>query len=159
MDDLDDEDLPVGVDGASLEREFQDFSAAFSFWGARYAEAISNAATAEEHLKDVEAEVFLELRDMKAGTVEEIKAKLRMDKRVVVARKMAMQTEARRTRFQHKVMGALSAKKEMLISLGAHRRAELGGDPLVRRAIRDERRSERELEEAAEKVVRDSNKD
>lgn len=158
MEDIDDEDLPVGVDGAALDQEFQSYSATLSFWGARYAEAISNAAEAEERLKDIEAEVFIELRDQKAGTVEEIKAKVRQDRRVVTMRRMAMQTESRRARYQHKVMAALYAKKEMLISLGAHRRAELGGDPLVRRAIKDERRNERELEAAAEKVIEESNK-
>lgn len=121
-----------------MQREFVEYPALLSHWGARYADAIEAAAAAKERLKDVEAEVYLLLRDANAGTEATIKAKVRGDKRVQAARAMAAAAEARETRFHHKVMTPLYAKKEMLISLGAHQRAEVGGDPLLRRAHRED---------------------
>ncbi len=130
----------AAIDANGVQREFVDYTGTLAHWGARYADAITDAKAKAEALKDVEAEVFLELHSAKekGDTEASLKARSRIDKRVRLARQLALEAEAREVRFKEKVMAPLYAKKEMLISLGAHQRAELGGDPLVRRAIRED---------------------
>ena len=137
------DDTVTRIDPKNVQQEFVDYPGLLSHWGARYADAIEEAAATAERLKDTEAEVFIELSASKkdlGGTEAMLKARLRLDSRVKLARRLAEQAEARKVRFQHKVMAALYAKKEMLISLGAHQRAELSGDPIIRH---DKPRAER----------------
>jgi hypothetical protein len=154
-DDFDLEQQAVNIDPASLHREFAEFPGVLSHWGARYASAISEASAMAEELEDLEAEVYLELRARKdSGQTEQtIKANVRLDRRVRLKRSMLLAAEAKRVRYEKKVISALHAKREMLVSLGAHQRAELGGDPLVRRALRDERSNE-ELDKLVEERIR-----
>lgn len=126
----------VAINPGMLRDEFVSFPGLLSDFGARYAEAISAATAAKEALKDLEAEVYLELRATKSkeDTEAVLTAKLRRDPRVRMARDLFVAAEAKETRFKHKVMDPLYAKKEMIVSIGAHQRAELNGDPLVRHA-------------------------
>lgn len=129
----------VAINPGMLRDEFVIFPGTLSDFGARYAEAISSAAAAAESLEDCEAEVYLELRASKTKEQTEatLQAMVRRDTRVRMARELLTAAEARKTRFKHKVMDPLYAKKEMLISIGAHQRAELAGDPIVKHAKGD----------------------
>jgi hypothetical protein len=124
----------VAINPGMLRDEFVAFPGVLSDYGDRYAEAISEAAAKSEQLEDVEAEVYLELRAEGGHTEATIKAKIRRDTRVRMARELWLAAEARKSRMRHKVMDPLYAKKEMLISIGAHQRAELNGDPMVKYA-------------------------
>ena len=154
--DFDVEDQAATIDPGSMQREFAEYPGVLSRWGGRYADAISEASALAEELEDLEAEVYLELRARKAQgqTEAELKALVRTDRRVKLKRAMALAAKSKQTRYEKKVIAALHAKKEMLVSLGAHQRAELGGDPLVKRAMRDER-SAKELDEIVEKRIRE----
>lgn len=153
MDDFDVETEAVSIDPASLQEEFVAFPGTLSRWGALYADAISAAAYTEEDLTDTEAEVYLELRLGAKHTEAELKALVRTDRRVRLKRSIAMAAEAKKIRFREKIISALHFKKDMIISLGAHQRAELGGDPLVRRGVREERTAA-ELELLVEQRMR-----
>lgn len=126
----------VAINPGMVRDEFIEFPSQLSAFGSRYADAISDAAAKAEGLEDIEAEVYLELRSGKGGdkslTEATIKAMVRKDPRVRMARELYLQAEATKARFKHKVMDPLYAKRDMLISLGAHQRAELVGDPLLR---------------------------
>jgi hypothetical protein len=155
--DFDVEEQAVNIDFASMQREFAEFPGVLSRWGARYASAISEASARAEDLEDLEAEVYLEFRarGKEGGQTEQtIKANVRLDRRVKLKRSMLLAAEAKKVRYEKKVIAALHAKKEMLVSLGAHQRAELGGDPLVRRAMRDER-SHEELDRIVEQRIKE----
>jgi hypothetical protein len=136
---LDEEAQAVAINPGMLRDEFVAFPAQLAYYGERYSLAIARAAALEEQREDIEAEVYLELRANKAdGQTEKVLASMvRMDKRVKLARDMALEAEANKQRFKHKVMDPLYAKKDMLVSIGAHQRAELSGDPMVKHARRD----------------------
>lgn len=150
-----DERDAVAINPGMVRDEFIEFPSQLSAFGSRYADAISDAAAKAERLEDVEADVYMELRANKTKDQSEamLQAMVRRDPRVRVARDLAAQAEAHKVKFKHKVMDPLYAKKEMLISLGAHQRAELAGDPMIRygKEPRDPRRDidamERQLKE------------
>jgi|SRR5580692_11840266 hypothetical protein len=129
----------VAINPSMVRDEFVAFPGLLSSFGARYADAISFAAEKSEALEDIEAEVYLELRagKTKEQTEAMLNAMVRRDTRVRMARELYLQAEATKLRFRHKVMDPLYAKKDMLISIGAHQRAELSGDPMIKHARRE----------------------
>lgn len=131
------EDEAVAINPGMMRDEFVGFTGQLAYFGERYSLAVAKAAACSEQLKDAEAEVYLELR-AKGGTEAELKAKVRLDRRVQLARTLSVQADADEHRFKHKVMDPLYAKRDMLISIGAHQRAELAGDPIVRHARRED---------------------
>lgn len=140
----------VGVDDFDLQGEFVRLSADLAFWSARYATAFKAWNMAKLELERLSAQLSLEIRDALQGqatkgrvTLGEIEQVLHASDPYVRARLAEVEAEAEKVRL-YGVVDAVRAKREMLVSLGAHQRAEMANDPLVRSA----RVVEREVDNA-----------
>lgn len=142
----------VTVRPESLEEEFRRLPAELAYWNAKYAAAYRALALAEAHRRSVTSRTHLEMRErLKSVTEEELaktpKAKLRQptvgdiealvegDELVILARRAELEAECEKVRIQGAVE-AVRTKKDMLVSLGAHIRAEMEGDPVLREQVR-----------------------
>lgn len=72
------------------------------------------------------------------ATIAEVESLVLTDPEYVKARSIEIVTETEKVRLGG-VMEALRAKKDMLISIGAHMRAEMGGDLSTRRTTEIDR--------------------
>jgi hypothetical protein len=133
----------VEIDPLQLQEEYIRLPGDTAFWNARYAEAyrrwlevkIERDVTLAEAAQ--EARAVLKDRGAKA-TVAEVEEQQALDVDVIRVRKLEAQLEADKVRLNG-VMDALRAKREMLISLGAHIRLEMGNDPSVRQRMNVDR--------------------
>lgn len=142
-------DASTSIEAHDIEAHFIRLPADLAYWSGQYADAYKDWKDAELRLEQIAAQLSLTIRDQLVAenkgrvTVAEVEQVLHASQPYVDARAAENVTEARKVRL-HGIVGAIQAKKEMLISLGAHMRAEMGHDP----AIRTQTRIEREVAEA-----------
>lgn len=124
------EDLKL--DENDLSGEFVRFAGAFAYWSERYADAEREATAADQAVDRARAVAFLVVADQNSKRVKADRhARPLLDALAEQnAALMAAQDEARdkrRTAMAYKgYVEALRAKRDMLVQLGARRRAELG---------------------------------
>ena len=121
------------IDTANLEAEFCDLPASLAYFNEVYADAFRVYLMARETRKRVEANAAQGARIANPkATVGAIDATVDLDPEVYTARAQEIAAESDKIR-QFGRVDALRAKKEMLISLGAHIRATEMSDPTIRR--------------------------
>ena len=133
QDDLDYLNKCLSIDALQLAEEFTEVSSQLSYWNEQYAEALRTQLVAKIHRERTHALVYLQKRESMGKVTEAtLSAAIEIDPRYVVA----VDTEAQATADCMKMRGraeAVKTKRDMLVSLGAHMRAEMGGDPSIRR--------------------------
>lgn len=126
----------VGIDPLTLNDEFVRIPSDLAYWNARYARALRAYLTAKVD-KDItrgRLEPMMRLAIQNAGgkpTEKQIDALIDSNQDYIDACYKLVDAEVEK----NEVYGALDAirsKKEMLVSLGAHLRAEMQGDPRIR---------------------------
>ena len=122
-----------------LDGEFRKISGAIAYWNARYADAIEEHLKAEMDHKQEKARLYLHWRttlELGGGRITEamVTAKVESDPDYIESKVKAIEAEAEKVRLRG-YTDAVSAKKDMLQSLGAKLRAEMAGDPTVRDAV------------------------
>jgi hypothetical protein len=134
------------IDQADIREEYVVLPSQLAFWSARYSEALRQAMLADAALTRTEARRSLEVRGLaevngKKITVDEIASRVATDEEVQAAVLVKIETAVEKERLRG-VLDALRTKRECLISLGAHVRQEMQGDPAIRRDARITRREQ-----------------
>ena len=131
--DVDPQDMSVvGIDAILIQDEYVSLPTYLTHWTARLAAVMEDFQRAEHDEEMTEARVYLESKVMcEKATVQELKALVTTNARVISARIRRIEAEAKKSKVRAMVDG-IQAKKEMLISLGAHVRAELNASPSLR---------------------------
>lgn len=129
----------VSIDPVDLQQEFVTLPADLAYWGARHADAHRAALKAKFALEQAEAKTRLFIREQlnlsgQKATVDEINARVIVDEFYAEARLAAIETESVALRYRN-LLSSVHAKKDMLVSVGAQVRAEMDGNPSLRRQI------------------------
>jgi len=125
------------IEPMALEEEYVRVPADLAYWNNRYAEVykywlerklVSSRLAAE---RKGEIRTLLQATQTKRPTIGEVEDELLMDAGYQQALAKQIAAEAEKVRL-HGVLDAIRTKRDMLISLGAHIRAEMQRDPLIR---------------------------
>ncbi len=125
------------IESFDLEAEFTRLPADLAYWSEQYAQAYGEWRAAELELERTVATLSLAIRDelqtQTKGRVTgaEVENVLHSTDPYRDARTVELTAETRKVRF-HGIVAAIQAKKDMIVSLGAHMRAELAGAPSIR---------------------------
>jgi len=126
----------IHISPEDMNAEFEQIPGILAYWNAQYANALRSHLEAVVNVKVTKARVYLATRDalIKKGskyTEELLKHLVEANQDFIDEQYTAAAAEARKNEMFGK-LDAIRSKKEMLISLGAQLRAEMGGDPLIR---------------------------
>jgi len=129
----------VMVEPLAIEEEFVRLPADLAYWAERYALAYGVEAKAKSHRTRLHALLSIEYRESLGqspgvGRVTEalVEAKVENDVRYIAAVNHHIDADVDLVRLKG-VVDAIRTKRDMLISIGAHVRAEMGTDPTLRR--------------------------
>lgn len=126
----------VAIEPVDISGEFARIASLLATYNEEYSKALS------EHLRHKAARereysrAYLKYRTEGLELQEKItegviKARVVLDKGYILANERAAAAEVEKVRLSG-VLDALSTKRDALISLGAHLRAEMGGSPVIR---------------------------
>lgn len=126
----------ININPEDISGEFERIPGQLAYWNARYARALRVHLEAEINVKVTKARVYRDTREAiiaKGGkpTEEYMKSLVESNHDYMEEQYTAAAAEADKNLMYGK-LDAIRSKKEMIISLGAHMRAEMGGDPLIR---------------------------
>lgn len=142
----------VKIEPLALEEEFIRLPGDMAYWNARYAEVyrywLERKFMTEqiEARRGIELHLQLEATRPKPPTIAELSRAVQTDPEYIQARGKEIVAEAEKVRLAG-VVESLRAKREMLVSVGAHIRAEWASDPTLRerdRTTRDVHRARTE---------------
>lgn len=133
----------VSIEPTEIEEEFVRVPAELAYWSHRYAESYERRVRAKLQLDRVAAMLRLKHRSIMEDekvkiTESQVDARVETDDEMFAAREAMLRAEVDEVRTKGAVE-AVRAKRDMLVSIGAHQRAEMQGDPLIRREARDAR--------------------
>lgn len=135
----------VAIEPLAMQEEFVRIPGDLSHWNAQFSEALKRFLVAKAESEHLWARLWLEAREalLTDGKATEklIEAKVNVTPEWQKAHINLVELEAEKTHIRG-IVDAIEAKKEMLISLGAHIRSEMEGDPMVRRDHRQAHRQE-----------------
>ena len=119
----------VRIEPSVLNEEFVRLPSDLAYWNEVYANAVGALLDARRKVEETEALVYKELKSIvddkgKAPTEAHMKANVTDDLRLKLARQNEDEAEVTKVRASG-VVEAIRAKRDMLISLGAHIRAEM----------------------------------
>jgi len=125
----------VNIDPLNIDEHFRKVPAELAYYNQQYADAVEAYLKAKAECERTHARVYIETSSEtdekgKKPTVAAIEASIQMNDDYHIAKLNMLNAEAEKARLRGKV-DVVSAKKEMLISLGAHIRVEMS-DPMVR---------------------------
>lgn len=131
----------VQIDPLLLKDEFAKLPGQLAHYNELFAQALRKYLRAERRRKETFARLYLEKRESAEEKLSEgmIKAMVESDEEYEQACLHEIDTEVDKAKLWG-ICEAIRAKKDALISIGAHVRAELGGDPFLRdraRGMRD----------------------
>jgi hypothetical protein len=131
----------VRIDPLDIQAEFIRVPGDLAYWNDRYADALREFLISEADFKILKAQLEPLTRQalLDAGgktTEAQVKAAIDSDDQVLEAQRRCVEAEVEKNRL-YGALDAIRSKKEMLISLGAHLRAEMGGDPVLRDQMRN----------------------
>jgi len=141
----------VIIEPLAIEEEFIRLPADLAYWNERFAQANRAFLIADIEEKRTEARLHLECRarltvekgedgkKVKAPTVSDIEAEVNGHEDMQRAQDRLIAAEAEKVRL-YGVLDAIRTKREMVVSLGAHMRAEMQGDPTLREQALSARR-------------------
>lgn len=138
----------VGINPEDIQEEFVRIPSDLAYWNARYARALREhlLAKVDRDVLKAQLDPLIRRELMEAGaklTEALVKSTIESDDRLIEAERRCVEAEVQKNEV-YGYLDAIRSKKEMLISLGAHLRAEMEGDPLIRE------------EAKARKVMRDN---
>ena len=130
----------VTIDPLQISAEYIRLPGDLAYWNAQYAEALRAFLRAELSRKVLWARLEPMIRGSiiaKGGkpTEAQVKAAVDGNSDYVEALEAEVEAEVQKNEI-YGCLDAIRSKKEMLISLGAHMRAELEGDPSLRELSR-----------------------
>jgi hypothetical protein len=133
----------VKIEPTVIEEEFIRLPADLAHWNEREAVALRAHLTSKIEVDRAYATAQIIERErlaMEGGkpTEARVAAAVELNKDYNEARVRAVEAEVERARLRGVVM-AISAKREMLVSLGAHVRKEMESDPVLREQVRANR--------------------
>ncbi len=136
-------DDAVKIEPLALEEEFVRLPADLAYWNNLYAQGLRRFLIAKARIKHVKAQLYIEIREVAAEagaktTESSIEAAIETHEKYREASDELIAAEVNKSKVGGAV-DAVVAKKDMLVSLGAHIRAEMGGSPSVRRDHKDAR--------------------
>lgn len=134
-------DRSTKIDPLDMKSEYIKLPAHLAHWNARLADATENELTADLAFDRTESHLYLELREQlvaegQKATEAMVTHRVQTDQRWVDAKMRLIEAEVELVRVKG-VVTAIHAKREMLVSLGAHVRKEMEHDPTLRQASRD----------------------
>lgn len=120
----------------AIQEEYVRLPSDLAYWGQRYTDALRAFLTAKVNLDRTEARLKIACRaelEAKNSKVTESMVSAAVDQHpeMEAARLGHIATEVEKVRLGG-VLDAIRAKKDMLVSLGAHVRSEMEHDPLLR---------------------------
>lgn len=126
----------VSIDPLRLQEAFANIPAELAYWNEQYAEALRKQLHAKIEKDRLSAQIFFEKRvELKESDIRPteavLKAAVESDARYNVARSEEADAHAEAIRLKG-VAEAVRTKRDMLVSLGAHVRAEMDGDPHIK---------------------------
>lgn len=127
------------IDDFDLQGEYVRVSADLAYWNSRYADAYKTWRESSLTLEQMTASLSMVIRDQLTSqnkgrvTVAEVEQWLLATPDYQRLKQSEIDAEYEKVRLNG-VVDAIRTKKEMLISLGAHLRAEMGNDPAIRNA-------------------------
>lgn len=124
------------IDPLDLQEAFCKVPAQLAYWSGKYATSYRKAAAAKANEKQVAAAYREVARDRAnslrgKATEGDVAAQLEGIDEVQEAREATIEAEYEKTRL-FGIVDAIRTKKDMLISIGAHVRAEMDHDPTIR---------------------------
>lgn len=126
----------LDIDEFTLKAEFIRLPADMGYWNARYAEALRLHLRMKHACEMCWAGLDLEYREKqlevgaKKLTEKGLESSIESDARYIEAKSAEVEAESERWRMRG-IVDSLSAKRDMLMSLGAYVRQEMQ-DPLIR---------------------------
>jgi hypothetical protein len=149
----------VSVEPLLLEEEFASLPALLARYNEMYSQAYGTFLTAKATYDQVWSGAMLRYREdtddtKKRPTVDAIKAMVDVDDDVIAAKLAVIEAEVEKVRLWG-VLDALRCKKDALVSIGAHIRAELGGNP----SLRDQHRGARDSADSRTRDTPDDDDD
>lgn len=128
----------VKIEPTVIEEEYIRLPGDLAYWNAEYSRAYQHWLESKLEREVKCAHLTAAYRSSLEGggtksrvTIGEVDSLVQQDPDYVMVRTKEITSEADKVRLAG-VMDALRCKKEMLISLGAHIRLEMGNDPMVR---------------------------
>jgi len=123
------------IDPLNIDEHFRKVPAELAYYNQQYADAVEAYLVAKAAVERAHAVAYDQLSSEvdekgKKLTVAAIEARVQLDDEYYETKLEMLRAEAEKARLRGKV-DVVSAKKEMLISLGAHIRVEMS-DPLVK---------------------------
>lgn len=133
----------VNINPEDIEEEFIRIPGYLAYWNARYAHALKEHLRAKIDLDVMKAQldpqIRIDLQDRGVKVTEaQVSSGIETHADIIAAREHLAETEATKNEM-FGYLDAVRSKKEMLISLGAHLRAEMGGDPHIREEVRSKK--------------------
>jgi len=131
--DAEDEDayLKQSVDilPEAIREEFVRVPADLAYWGEKYAEAVKAHLLAAHHTKRMRAQLSIQVRELAHAkdqklTVDQVEAWVEQAPDYQSMRLQEIEAEAAKVSARCR-LDAVSAKKDMVVSLGSHMRAEM----------------------------------
>jgi hypothetical protein len=123
-----------------IQEEYTRIPADLAYWNAQYAEAYRKHLLSKIERNRVTGELYADVRqaivDSGARPTEKmIEATVERDAEFVGAAQACAEAEADVKKL-YGVLDAIRSKRDMLVSLGAHIRVEMMGDPVLREQMR-----------------------
>ena len=119
----------TGVDHTQLSAEYMRLPADYAFWNEKYAAVYATYQKRKSYTEQTKSRRKMELREVLISTGDRV-SEARLDSEVahddeyVSARLLEIEAEAK-VKYLYGVLDVLRTKRDMLISLGAHQRAEM----------------------------------
>jgi hypothetical protein len=126
----------VNIDDLLLDQEFIKLPAQLAYYTAQYADSVRSYLMSKLTVETSRARAHLRLKaeaelGAKKLTVADLDAMTSIDPDYIDAAMELIETDVQRQKLRG-IVEAVTAKKDMLQSLGAKLRAEMQGDPMVR---------------------------
>jgi hypothetical protein len=133
----------VQLEPMALQEEYVRIAPDLAYWNQKFATAQETFLRAKYALDELEAKLYIEHRErlVNSGakfTEALIDSTVRSDPRIHDARDDLVRAESDKWKMNG-VVDAVRTKRDMLVSLGAHVRAEMQGDPSLRHEAADVR--------------------
>lgn len=133
----------VDVEPTLLQEEFVRLPADMAYWNERYSKAMKEHLMGKLNVDRLYAMLQIEMRETllaegQKTTEALVSARIEVHPKYQEARLALVSAEAEAARLKG-VLEAVRAKREMIVSLGAHLRVELQHDPIIREHMRGKR--------------------
>lgn len=123
----------VNIDPLFLKEEFVRIPGDLAYWNSQFAKAHREFLLAKLRANEIAStqRIILRADNVRKLTVDDMNSLVDEDIDVRTARADLVEKEYERERIKG-IVDAIRTKRDMVVSLGAHIRIEMGGDPMIR---------------------------